>query len=613
MGSFARLLLFALVSFCSYKASLALSWPFASSPTPPPPANLPIGEFVSGKEPNARFSIANSEDPKATKLLEKARRKLSTPNTCWHRAYNQLFSSCSEIMSSNEKQERLAWMLSDCFQLDSGRSGFPICDTAAGGGPMMKCLKKLDDAEHKVFLEFYLETNSICHQIQNDAFRYKTERLVNDLVKAAQSAEDKLDVIEERSEGLLHESIKIQDALSSVEHQTQRLSDDSKDVDVQIREVLNQSEAIFEQSKDIAAVQFELKEQQAEMREKLNSGMSLLGEYYKNLGDGMEKLMSDTWEIDREIKNVGESMASSMQNLQSTADDIGSLSGLSLEKQKQLLDGQAAALAGLDFLTTFQSRALEESRDNLEKLADFGRKQQEELLRRQDQIHNAHERLIQNSQSILAAQEEFEMKQANIFAALDKLYVLQNTLLTESRFLKAFLFYSCVVFLLYMLTSAKQTFGIRARLYLGLCITFVVEIAATRLSSVEANRQSWLMSKIWMARSSFLIMASIQILHSIFTFRDYEVLNHQLLQTLVQRVQIMDKNSGTADHRYLLGEDDEEEDSWIGYSWIEEELPEDEGLEDDPNYSLPEEVEENSIMTWSSATRKYSLRPRRRW
>ncbi|KAK8968311.1 hypothetical protein KSP40_PGU000854 [Platanthera guangdongensis] len=63
--------------------------------------------------------------------------------------------------------------------------------------------------------------------------------------------------------------------------------------------------------------------------------------------------------------------------------------------------------------------------------------------------------------------EEFETKQANIFTALEKLFMLQNALLAKSRFLKAFLFYSCVIFLLYMLTSAEQTFAIRARLYLA--------------------------------------------------------------------------------------------------------------------------------------------------
>jgi hypothetical protein len=67
----------------------------------------------------------------------------------------------------------------------------------------------------------------------------------------------------------------------------------------------------------------------------------------------------------------------------------------------------------------------------------------------------------------LLLQEEFRAKQANIFAALDKLYGLHNATLVESRFIKAFFFYCCITFLIYMLTSAKQTLDIRGQLYFG--------------------------------------------------------------------------------------------------------------------------------------------------
>lgn len=68
---------------------------------------------------------------------------------------------------------------------------------------------------------------------------------------------------------------------------------------------------------------------------------------------------------------------------------------------------------------------------------------------------------------LFCLQEEFRAKQANIFAALDKLYILHNAILAESRFIKAFFFYCCIVFLIYMLSSAKQTFRIRGQLYFG--------------------------------------------------------------------------------------------------------------------------------------------------
>lgn len=43
-------------------------------------------------------------------------------------------------------------------------------------------------------------------------------------------------------------------------------------------------------------------------------------------------------------------------------------------------------------------------RASLQKLADFGHEQQEELLQRQKQLQQAHDDLAHNSKSILAAQ-----------------------------------------------------------------------------------------------------------------------------------------------------------------------------------------------------------------
>jgi hypothetical protein len=51
-----------------------------------------------------------------------------------------------------------------------------------------------------------------------------------------------------------------------------------------------------------------------------------------------------------------------MQDLQGTADEIGSVSRRSLENQAQLLDGQSKAMEGLNSLYSFHSKALEESR-----------------------------------------------------------------------------------------------------------------------------------------------------------------------------------------------------------------------------------------------------------
>ncbi|KAM3275315.1 hypothetical protein ACQJBY_043957 [Aegilops geniculata] len=603
------LLILACLWLCPRRSS-GLSWNIFSSKSSSAAGNSPPMMELDGAV--ADFSMDVTNNPRGVKLLENARNKLAGPKNCWQEAYRNLFASCGEIMADKERQARLAWHLSSCYQEDSGRPAFPSC---SGGSRMVHCRKKLGDSESKVFLEFFLETNTLCHQLQAEAFKHSTERLVNDLTRSSKSAEEKLEVIEARSEEIIKESGKVRDALSSIEAQADRLAETSKGVGAQIDDVLAHSRTISDQSKEIAASQAELKEGQAEMRKKIEAGMERIQESYDQLGDGMGRLTEEAVGIQKEIATVGDVMSSKMLVLQGTADEIGSVAGKSLENQMQLLDGQNKAMDGLTSLHTFQSQALEESRETLEKLALFGQRQQEELLSKQEQIRQAHDHLILNSHSILAAQEEFRAKQANIFAALDKLYILHNAILAESRFIKAFFFYCCIVFLIYMLTSAKQTFSIRGQLYFGLCITLLLEMGLIKFAAGNFDNQFWVLSKVFLVRLLFLAAATIQILHSIFTFRDYEVLNHRLLQTLVEKVRTLEENAGDR----MLSYGSESDESLRNYSWVFDELTDEADSTADPNYALPaqtrrrynalpEEVAENSITT--SGSRRYNLRRR---
>uniref|UniRef100_A0ACD5YEA1 Uncharacterized protein n=1 Tax=Avena sativa TaxID=4498 RepID=A0ACD5YEA1_AVESA len=546
----------------------------------------------------ADFSIDGGgagSDPRGLKLLDGARRKIAeATGTCWSEAYRGLFASCGDIMADKERQARLAWRLSGCFQEDSGRPPLPRCDEDNRSARMVHCRKRLSESEEKVFLEFFLQTNTLCHQLQAEAFKQSTERLVNELSRSATAASAKLATIEERSGQIIQESTKLHGSMSSIVSQTQHLTAASDSIRTRIGDVLEQSAAIAEQSRQIAAAQAALGEGQAEMRGRIDAGMARVEEEYARLGEEMGRLKEEAAGIEREVRRVGDAMAARMQSLQRTAEEIGTAAGRSLENQKELLDGQATAMEGLAELRGFQAQALRESRETVQKLASFGRQQQEELLARQEQIRQAHDHLMHNSESILKAQEEFSAKQASIFAALDKLYVLHNAILVESRFIKAFFFYCCVVFLLYLLTSAKQTFAIRGHLYFGLCITLAV---------------------VLLLRSAFLAAAAAQILHAVFAFKDYEVLNHQLLQTLVEKVRgIEDNNTGDKMCTWSTGDDDEK--SLSDYSWVFDDLQEEEDSEMDPDFVLPkdeicrkdqlyqEEVAENSLM------RRYNLRAR---
>ncbi|KAL7223071.1 hypothetical protein ACSBR1_024701 [Camellia fascicularis] len=589
--------LFLLLFFLFSQNSHSHSWSWFSSSketlTENPSENGAIFNDVVGD-----FSMESLNNRKGIQLVENARKKMVASNSCWQNAYQNLFAGCSEILAGEEKRSRLAWHLSDCFQKDSGRPPFPHCDTKSS---MLKCLTKLDEDARKIYLEFYLETNSICHQLQTDAFKRQTERLVNELKNSAQFAEDKLETIEEKAEGLLQNSHLIHDSLASIDVQTQQVAKLTQNVEDQVSLVLRDTEAVYEQSKEIAASQSELQEKQATMKDKLEESMARLHKSSNKVGEEISNLKNQAIEIEEEISKVGNAMSSKMNTLQQRADDIGNMAGISLEKQKQVLDGQSLAFEGLQSLTKFQLQALEENRGTLQEFAELGNRQQEELLRRQELLQQAHDHLVESSKTILAAQEAFESKQASMFVALDKLFALHNAMLLESRFIKALFIYSISILFLYMFTSTKQTYAVRPRLYIGLCVTFLIEFATIRYAPDEIEQQAWIISVV---RSLAVVLASIQLLHAICTYRDYELLNYQMLIKLNENLteQFYGKQRNKEE---LWDVDMDSEMNWS--SWVDTELPEDLDNLEDPDYILPEEVGENSVAT-TITTKKYNLR-----
>lgn len=185
---------------------------------------------------------------------------------------------------------------------------------------------------------------------------------MNELKRSAEYAEDKLQNIEERGKILLQNSKHIHGSLASIDLQTQQVAETSKNVQDNVNVLRTYSEEVYEQSKGIVASQEEVIKGQKKMKERLNEGMTILHDSYNNLGIEISNLKGETIEIEKEIGKVGEAMYSRMTTLQNKADDIENLTGTSLDKQKQLLDTQTAALEGLRLLMTFQSQALEESR-----------------------------------------------------------------------------------------------------------------------------------------------------------------------------------------------------------------------------------------------------------
>ena len=185
---------------------------------------------------------------------------------------------------------------------------------------------------------------------------------MNDLKDSALIAEDKLNIIEEKSDNLLHNSNEIQESITSINTQTQVVVETLKNMFGYMGVLLNHSKEINETANDIAISQVELLEGQGRLKEKLEEDMFRIQESYNNLGEEIANLQKKTVDVKHGLNKVGEEMFLQVQNLQGKTDDITEMAKISVDKQQELLQGQSKAIEGLQSLTTFLSQALQESR-----------------------------------------------------------------------------------------------------------------------------------------------------------------------------------------------------------------------------------------------------------
>ncbi|GKD55375.1 gamete expressed 1-like protein [Tanacetum coccineum] len=121
-------------------------------------------------------------------------------------------------------------------------------------------------------------------------------------------------------------------------------------------------------------------------------------------------------------------------------------------------------------------------------------------------------------------------------------------------------------------------------------VTLLIKIVVLRYGN-DVEQQQWIIDNI---RLLFIILASCQLMNAIYTYRDYDSLNHQMLQTLVDKVnKLRNKN-----------DDDGYNDDVDWSSWIDSDITEDEL--DDLEYVPPKGVPETSFITTSFMKKNYN-------
>ncbi|CAN0926907.1 Protein GAMETE EXPRESSED 1 [Linum grandiflorum] len=111
--------------------------------------------------------------------------------------------------------------------------------------------------------------------------------------------------------------------------------------------------------------------------------------------------------------------------------------------------------------------------------------------------------------------------------------------------IKAFFVYTVSILVIYMFTSTKQTYHVRSILYLGLFITFLVEVAILQLTTPSyVQHQARI---IHLLRLVFVFLAVLQLLHAIYAYKDYEALIREMMLALTENINGMQREIALSD------------------------------------------------------------------
>lgn len=132
-----------------------------------------------------------------------------------------------------------------------------------------------------------------------------------------------------------------------------------------------------------------------------------------------------------------------------------------------------------------------------------------------------------------------------IFSIFDRVTKLQSLLLSEVSWLYTVLFYAGCLLALYLATAAKRTEDARLWLFAILTVNFILERVICNLTlegsnedmfdiylNEEQNPQTLLHFRIWTCRKLALLLSALVLLYKALTFKDYNIINYQLLQNI---------------------------------------------------------------------------------
>jgi len=212
-------------------------------------------------------------------------------------------------------------------------------------------------------------------------------------------------------------------------------------------------------------------------------------------------LQSQVW--NEETQNTIQRLASNSAKVSKSIADSSRLQEDIIEKQQETLDYQRQLVEN----GTYLSQAIEVSKTNVKDMLDEFRSSTSE------------QRLL-------------------IFEVFDRVSRLQNLVVSEVSWLYTVVFYGTCLLVIYLLTSARRTADARLWMFGVLSANFAMERAICRWSlpdtrsTVVENGAELIYSRVWLARHFSLAVSAVILAVKAVMYRDYNVINNNLLQEI---------------------------------------------------------------------------------
>eukprot|EP00164_Ancoracysta_twista_P001837 GFYU01002415.1.p1 GENE.GFYU01002415.1~~GFYU01002415.1.p1 ORF type:complete len:825 (-),score=120.78 GFYU01002415.1:24-2498(-) len=516
-----------------------------------------------------------------TSSVQETIQRFKKRGLCWIRAVDTISRSCSSFLGQDTLRSAIAVSFLRCHLQQSGKQLPSGCqrqeEILTSDGPFdsptdrddvnmdgshveldnatLECTKALDDATFQLYSSFKIHSDQLCFYYQTElrdlhvhesiallrSISENTAITVHGIDEDAELLQSRVADISDKQEYVIEAQRLLglsmtrltkagEEIVNEMTRSFEHISTVSRDIYSQVEDSAKTHAAILDTQVDLISGQEKLKihvgelfqtlHEQADMisqdvKESLRSA-KLLQAMQQRLRNGMDDIRETQHEFSVHQEKLTNVTTHMFHQLDSKGDEINNKLNKSLEQEDLLLHRQGQAI---------------------DQVAAYAEKHQEAI----EKAHSAVEGISDTSTRILHNMRENEVKFEALGDAVDKVLNAQSWLLGEFLDIRFVVFYSVVLGIATLISSARYTRDSRWQMYLVTICAMIGEQLWTAhfVSAHHDNAETTFYSDLWLLRKTVGAILCALWIRSVLTFKDYKRINNSILQDISQKTKAL--------------------------------------------------------------------------